>query len=193
MLWTEATIKDWNWRSRVWKALGGLPTTSLERWWLSTNHSLGLYQAEALQMQSLLSTSCRRNIFTVGRLIWPLCSQRRCLTEFRKRSGGQWESLFFRKGLWTLFLECTRMCRAVYGLVRVSVTTFRRRSVYTRFQLCSVHSSSTSCLMLCLVDGKVPAVCLYKEIVDALDRDTYKRLNCGNRLWTSLRVLHTVS
>ena len=27
--------------------------------------------------------------FTVGRLIWPLWSQRRCLTEFRKRSGGQ--------------------------------------------------------------------------------------------------------
>ena len=27
--------------------------------------------------------------FTVGRLIWPLCSQRRCLTEFRKRSGEQ--------------------------------------------------------------------------------------------------------
>ena len=32
------------------------------------------------------------------------------------------------------------------------------------------------------VDGKVPAVCLYKEIVDALDRGTYKRLNCVNRL-----------
>ena len=27
--------------------------------------------------------------FTVGRLILPLWSQRRCLTEFRKRSGGQ--------------------------------------------------------------------------------------------------------
>ena len=26
--------------------------------------------------------------FTVGRLIWPLWSQRRCLTELRKRSGG---------------------------------------------------------------------------------------------------------
>ena len=27
--------------------------------------------------------------FMVGRLIWQLWSQRRCLTEFRKRSGGQ--------------------------------------------------------------------------------------------------------
>ena len=27
--------------------------------------------------------------FTVGRLIWPLWSLRRCLTELRKRSGGQ--------------------------------------------------------------------------------------------------------
>ena len=27
--------------------------------------------------------------FAVGRLIWPLWSQRRRLTEFRKRSGGQ--------------------------------------------------------------------------------------------------------
>ena len=27
--------------------------------------------------------------FTVGRIIWPLWSQRRCLIELRKRSGGQ--------------------------------------------------------------------------------------------------------
>ena len=47
--------------------------------------------------------------------------------------------------------------------------------MYTR-ALCSVYSSSSSCLMLVTVDGKVPAVCLYKEMDDALDRDNYRGL-----------------
>ena len=34
MLWTEATIEDWNWRSSLWKSSRGLPTASLDRWWL---------------------------------------------------------------------------------------------------------------------------------------------------------------
>ena len=35
----------------------------------------------------------------------------------------------------------------VYGLVRLSVTSLRGRSVYTR-ALCSVHSPLSSCLIL---------------------------------------------
>ena len=57
----------------------------------------------------------------------------------------------------------------VYGLVRVSMTSIRGRSVYTR-SLCTVHSSLSSCLML---SGKVPAVCLYQEMDDALDQANY--------------------
>ena len=39
------------------------------------------------------------------------------------------------------------MYGVVYGLVRVSVKSLRGRYVYNR-ALCSVHSSSSSCLML---------------------------------------------
>ena len=63
-----------------------------------------------------------------------------------------------------------KRCERVGG---VSVTSLRRRSVCTR-ALCSVHSPSSSCFVT--VDGKVPAVYLYKEMDDALDRGNYRGL-----------------
>ena len=57
-----ATTVVSSWQSRSWKSWRGLWTASSDSWCQSTIPSLALSQAEAQQMQALLSGSCKRII-----------------------------------------------------------------------------------------------------------------------------------
>ena len=62
MHWKGATTAVSSWQSRSWKIWRGLWTASSDSWCQSTIPSLASSQAEAQQMQSLLSGSSKRSI-----------------------------------------------------------------------------------------------------------------------------------
>ena len=64
-----------------------------------------------------------------------------------RSSGGHWENLVWRSGLYDWCRECMQMCGAVSMLVRGTVKSLKWRSVFSRAQY-SACCSSSLCLKL---------------------------------------------